>query len=249
MVRTVLVTRPAGQADRLCELLSKAGYRALHQPMLDIVEHQVLQPAQRQQLLDLDQYQHIVFISANAVRCGMSWIEQFWPQFPAAVSWYAVGDSSARLLLDYGITAIKPARRMDSDGLLALDGLRQVGGQKILIVKGEGGRPTLEDRLLQRGARVDLLEVYQRQAPNLDAECLPALFTDYNFFAVLISSAEGLNNMLELLGHEALKLIGDCCMIVPGERLRTQAESAGIQRLVVALNATDQSMLDALAGC
>ncbi len=51
--------------------------------------------AQRQLVLELDQFRHVIFISGNAVRFGMAWIESCWPQLPAGPDWYAVGEATA----------------------------------------------------------------------------------------------------------------------------------------------------------
>ena len=68
----VLVTRPAAQAGPLMALLRDAGYQPSHQPLLELEALPQLPPAQRRHVLDLDRYQHVIFISANAVRMGLS---------------------------------------------------------------------------------------------------------------------------------------------------------------------------------
>ena len=51
---------------------------------------------------------------------------------------------------DLRVYAIAP----DSEALLDLPELRQVEGRSIAIFSGEGGRPTLRETLVQRGASV-----------------------------------------------------------------------------------------------
>ena len=154
-VRSVLVTRPLGDAaNTLCAAVEAAGYRAYSQPLIALSALGQLPPAQRHMVLDLDQYQHIIFISANAVRFGMEVVTDHWPQLPVGINWYAVGSATARGLEAFAIHAVTPGSDMSSEGLLALPYLRNVEGQRVLIVKGEGGRHTLRTELLHRGALV-----------------------------------------------------------------------------------------------
>ena len=93
----VLVTRPAGQAQTICERLRDAGFHPVHQPMLKILGCAEPAAEQRQRVMELDQYQWVIFVSGNAVKFGMNWIEQFWPQLPVGINWYTVGSGSADL--------------------------------------------------------------------------------------------------------------------------------------------------------
>ena len=105
----VLVTRPQGQGGSLGVGLEALGFTVYQQPLLELQALPDLLPAQRQCLVDLDLYQHVIFISGNAVRYGMSWIEDYWPQLPVGLNWYAIGKATAGLLRDYGIEAIRDA--------------------------------------------------------------------------------------------------------------------------------------------
>ncbi|MCP4468655.1 MAG: uroporphyrinogen-III synthase, partial [Halieaceae bacterium] len=99
----VLVTRPAGEAaDTLCEALASEGYQAYSQPLLTLQGLSDIPPEQRGFLQRLDEYQHVIFVSTNAVRFGMERIEMYWPQLPTGLRWYAVGDATARCLADFG---------------------------------------------------------------------------------------------------------------------------------------------------
>jgi uroporphyrinogen-III synthase len=244
--QTVMVTRPEGQAAELLAAMQQRGLQGIHQPMLALRPLAALPPAQREYLLELDRYQHIIFISANAVRYGLACIDDFWPQLPAGIHWYAIGVSTARLLAQRGLQPISPAEKMDSESLLALPGLTQVAGQRVLIVKGEGGRQTLYDVLTARGAQVDELACYQRKCPEMAAGELAAILHDQQVKIVLISSGEGLSNMLTLLSDTENTKFRDIALIVPSSRVAAQAQQAGFTDITTAANASDQAMLEAL---
>lgn len=246
-VRGVLVTRPFGEAaDALCASLEAAGYKAHSQPLLELTGLPQLPAAQRHMLLDLDHYQHIIFISANAVRFGMAVVNDQWPQLPVGINWYAVGAATARGLERFGIHAVTPGSNMSSEGLLALAYLRNVEGQRVLIIKGEGGRHTLRTELLHRGALVDELACYRRGVPDLPTGVLAARVTEWQIDVILLSSGEGLENLLLLISPAEttkLKAIG---LIVPSDRVAVMAREAGFDQIVIAENASDAAMLRAL---
>ncbi|QFU77118.1 uroporphyrinogen-III synthase [Halioglobus maricola] len=242
----VLVTRPSGQGDSLKGRLRQLGYRPLHQPMLELTALEEVSPQQRQLLLDLDLYEHVIFISANAVRFGFSLIDDYWPQLPAGLGWYAIGGITAGLLAERGLDVIEPGAEMSSEGLLAVESLQDVAGARVLIVKGQGGRDTLRRELDARGARVDELACYTRRCPVLPAGELGELLSREQIETVLISSGEGLQNMLTLLSEEESTKFRDIRLVVPSPRVEKQAREAGFTQVKTAANASDEAMLAAL---
>ncbi|MEH6585086.1 MAG: uroporphyrinogen-III synthase [Halioglobus sp.] len=247
MTTSVLVTRPTGQADAIVRALKEAGFDPVHhQPMLELAALGELAPRQRQHILDLDLYQHIIFISANAVRFGLERIDDGWPQLPEGINWYAIGGSTAALLEGRGLRPISPAEQMNSEGLLALAELKSVAGQRVLIVKGLGGRETLREALSQRGANVDELACYQRSCPSMAPGELAKLLSLKAVDVVMISSGEGLHNMLTLLSDKESTKFRDIGLVVPSPRVATLAQQAGFNNVVTAANASDAAMLQAL---
>lgn len=242
----VLVTRPEGQAEKLSAGLQSLGCTVYRQPLLELRALPRLLPDQRQHLMDLDLYQHVVFISGNAVHYGMACIEDYWPQLPVGINWYAVGASTARRLRDFDIVAITPEREMTSEGLLALPALQAVSGQRALIIKGEGGRATLREELQHRGARVDELACYRRCPPPLSPGELAAKIDRWRIQLVLISSGEGFANLQTLLSPEETTKFREICLLVPSERVARMAREAGYEHIVTADNASDAAMLHAV---
>lgn len=243
----VLVTRPAGAAaDQLCAAVEAAGFRACRQPLIEL--HGLPGPGaeQRRILLELDRYQHIIFISGNAVHFGMRLIEDFWPQLPVGVRWYAVGDATAAGLEPFGIRAITPGSAMSSEGLLALSPLQNVREERVLLVKGEGGRDTLKQELAGRGALVDELACYRRSAPALAPGELASRLARWDIDVIMISSGEGLANLQLLLSPAESSKLKDVSMIVPSSRVAAMARAAGFIHIVTADNASDAAMMRAV---
>jgi uroporphyrinogen-III synthase len=242
----VLVTRPAGQERVLSVALAAAGYEPHCQPLLELEPLDDPGAESRRRLLELDRFQHIIFISGNAVRYGMASIRDYWPRLPDNLNWYAIGSSTAARLATYSVVASSPQGDMTTESLLALPPLRAVAGQRVLIVKGEGGREALRDELARRGARVEELACYRRRCPQLPAGELAARLTRWRVDTILLSSGEALDNMLSLLSPEETLNVHTLSLLVPSPRVARQAESAGFLRVIAARNASDAAMLRAL---
>lgn len=244
----VLVTRPAGQAADLCAAVTAAGFPVHSQPLLQLQAVPELAPAQRELAMNLDRYQHIIFISGNAVRFGMALLEDYWPQLPTGLAWYAIGAATARMLQEHGVTALTPAADMTSEALLALPQLGEVVNHRVLVIKGEGGRATLREELARRGARVDELACYRRACPALGPGELAGRLSQWKIGLILISSGEGLANLLALLSPEETSKFTTVTLLVPSERVARMAGEAGFSRVVTAENASDNAMIRALEG-
>ena len=215
--------------------------------MLQLISREEPSPDQSRQLRELDQFDHIIFISGNAVRSGMAWIAPYWPRLPQGPNWYAVGAATARLLLPYGIKAYVPEHEMTSEGLLALPQLQQLAGQRVLLVKGEGGRGALSQALGHRGGRVEELICYCRVAPEMAPGELSRCLLQWNIMLVMISSGEGLANMLALLSPAETTKFSHITFLVPSQRVAQIARQAGFSSVLIAENASDSAMLRALA--
>jgi uroporphyrinogen-III synthase len=246
--RRVLITRPEGDAaDASRALLESAGYEVYSQPLLDVEGIAELPAPQRGFLRELDSYRHVIFISTNAVKYGMACVAEFWPQFPEGLDWYAVGAATAAALAAFGIVAATPgAADMTSEGLLALPGLQDVDGARVLIVKGEGGREALQRELVRRGARVDELACYRRGPPRVAAGELAGNLSRWGIEVALVTSGESLANLQLLLTPAETSKLKHMALIVPSERVARQAQEAGFDQVVTASNASDTAMLYAL---
>ncbi len=246
--RHVLVTRPAALVDALVAMLVDAGASLYRAPLLRL-EPIPESPALRAHAQELDRYDILIVTSRNAVHYGMPLLARFWPQWPVAQRWLAIGAATAAALATHGIDATAPADAR-SEGLLALTALRNVAGRRVLLITGEGGRELLEETLAARGATVSRLAVYRRiGAP--DAAVAINAFRDIlvdapdgvGTRAALVTSSEALQNLLGL----APWLPGsDVRVVVASERIAAQARAAGITNISTAQGADDTHMVAAL---
>lgn len=238
--RRVLNTRPAHQAAGLSAALTEAGAEVAELPLIAIVPRPL--PAEDERLLlDLDRYDGVFFVSANAARLGLDAVANAWPQWPWRLPAYAVGASTATVLAAAGLDVRVP-EQADSEGLLALPSLQAVAGQRFLLLRGEDGRELLPATLRARGARVDVIALYRRELPPEAPARWRALRADGLPDDVVLTSPDALRHWLAVAGAEAVAPR----WVVASPRLRGLAEAAGA-RVVEAAGADVDSLLAALA--
>ncbi|SFC31635.1 uroporphyrinogen-III synthase [Marinospirillum celere] len=222
----VLTTRPEQQATRLVAPLQKAGIEVTNIPLLAI-QPLTLTPQERQGLLDLDHFQKVVVISPSAAQLLLEKLDDYWPQWPVGVDWFTVGAGTASLLEQAGLSVQFPASGDKSEDLLQLPALQELSGEKLLLVKGQGGRPLLEATLVSRGAQVRVLELYTRVRPRLNQQQLQALNSDV-YQAVVITSGEALQQYIEFTEEVDKKRP----LLLPSYRLEKQARELGFTRAI-----------------
>ncbi len=240
----VLITRPAHQAGHLADLVAAAGGRPIRFPALAIRDLSA-SPAVQSQLALLADYHLAIFISPNAVRYGLSAIHRH-GGLPAGLRLATVGKGSANALEQALGNApdIVPTDNYDSEALLALPALQTVTGQRILILRGEGGRELLAETLRQRGATVDYLEVYRRECPDT-SESEPDWLDKADI--ITITSSEALHNLLSLTAEARRSELLAKPLIVVSERTAALAKQLGFRHpALVASRAGDEAMLQAL---
>jgi uroporphyrinogen-III synthase len=230
----------------LCRLIEQQGGHAYRFPVLEILPPS--DPSQLQRIIGrLAEYDWAVFISANAVDQALTRIlaTRSWPP---ATRIAVIGRSSARALQRQGLQAdLCPAKRFDSEALLALPEMQQVEGARVVIFRGEGGREHLAETLRKRGAGVDYIAAYRRARPDADAGPLLASWRSGAIDIVLVNSVESLHNLMDLTGAEGGELLRNSVLLVVSERMLPLLEQSGFKRPpVLAENATDEAVLKAL---
>ena len=233
----VLVTRPEPQASRLCQSIQERGGVAYNCPMIDITP---LQPALP--LAEWRRYDWLIFVSANAVRFALD--VGMRPMADVRIA--AIGPATAKVLEKAGfpVTCQAPAP-YTSESLLTVPALREVAGQKLLIVKGQGGRELLQETLRDRGAEVSVAEVYRRTCPRQQAvERLHQVLSE-NITVVTATSGEILANLIKAANGMTGRLL-QLPIVVVSERLADLARIKGFTHIIIAASASDMAILKAI---
>ncbi|CAB3720711.1 hypothetical protein LMG24238_04869 [Paraburkholderia sediminicola] len=260
---TVVITRPAGQSNELIAQLAAAGVAVLDFPLIDIAPVTDEAPL-RAALASLERYALVVFVSPNAVDHAFARSDAIWPHaLPIGV----VGPGSVQALARHGVAApaytiISPpsvpdddTARFDSEGLFAaIDtalGATSLEGKRVLIVRGDGGREWLADRLREAGAEVETVAAYRRLVPEPSIggwARVHALLAGAPH-AWLLTSSEGVRNLYELaqehLTADEITQLKHADLVTPHPRIAQTARALGFDSITVS-GAGDERIARAL---
>jgi uroporphyrinogen-III synthase len=243
----ILNTRPAHQQAELSSLLEQEGAQILSFPVIEIVAHESAIVRQRltQQLSD---YDILLFVSRNAVDNAFRYIDS--TRFRPGLCFGVIG-TATRLALAQRVTQLDSCllagAPYNSETLLEADALQQVSGKRVLILRGQQGRNLLGDELAARGAAVDYCEVYRRELPRYAASDFDRLVENAFPTLVLLTSNEGMHNLIELVDSAAAERLRRIPWLLISERMRESALKLGHNApIVIARSASDKGIQQAI---
>jgi uroporphyrinogen-III synthase len=246
--KSILVTRPGGLSNYLQDSIANAYGKALHLPSMNIAPLEDALAA-KQSLASLDDFDILIFVSRNAVKYASQIVADKFRHIQAKTI-IAIGSGTHDELLRVGFTdVVFTDSNTGSDALLDIHELGSVSvtGKKVLIIRGVGGRELLRDKLLERGAEVQYAELYRRIKPDVEATTISKIWLEEKPDVVLVTSAEGMRNLLEMTGGKERSLFLNTRLVVISPRLKTVAESAGFRaEIKVAAGYSDDDFMLAL---
>ncbi len=246
--KSILITRPRHQAGQLCELITKAGGKNILFPTIEI--QAILNSEDLSSCFNnINEYDLVIFVSRNAVKMVFDhYISQ--SELIKNVQLLAIGSGTAAALAERNMTDVLHAGvQADSESLLQIAELQSevVQHKKILIVRGVGGRELLADTLKERGAHVDYAEVYKRCLPEYESQDFHNIWQQKTPEATIVSSNEGLNNLLKLTPKEDQAQLFKLPLVVMSERTVSLAKESGfVAKIGVAKDKNDEGLVSAL---
>ena len=247
--KTIIVTRPGGQARQLIEVLThaiEAGdvvKRSLPEilslPLLTIV------PKTDEHLADyiataLSDADLAIFVSPNAIESVMRLLERDWQDFSKKIIPIGVmGGSSHLALKNHGIglenhptPIIIPQNNehWDSEGLWQeLQSLQwNWQGKKVVVFKGEGGRDWLANTLQKAGATVEAISTYSRVPLDIDNPAWHAIREmDLSKSLWLLTSSEAVRYLGEVMRDQFTQNLSTASALCPHHNIADAAELIG----------------------
>lgn len=247
--KTIIVTRPSGQARQLIEVLSyhiessgvakRSLPEILSLPLLTIV------PKSDEHLADhivsaLSNADLAIFVSPNAIESVMRLLEQDWQDFSKKIIPIGVmGGSSLLALKNHGIgleekpTPIiipKNNEQWDSEGLWhELQSFNwDWQNKKVVIFKGEGGRDWLADTLKNAGATVEAISTYVRIPLDIDNPAWQAIHElDFSKSLWLLTSSEAVRYLGQVMQDQFTQSLGSASALCPHHNIADAAEIIG----------------------
>lgn len=198
--KTIVITRPVDQAQKLASLITQAGGKPILFPLITITALEDYQPFEAV-ISQLNQYDWVIFISSNAVQHSMPRMVKL--GIPPALKFAAIGPVTAQVLQQFGVKQVLiPQDRFDSESLLSLPEMHAMQGKQVIIVRGVGGREVLADTLCARGAQITFAECYQRVNPQTDCQYLTTLWAQKKLHGIVVTSSEAMRHLLDLASNQ-----------------------------------------------
>jgi uroporphyrinogen-III synthase len=227
----VLVTRPVGQAAPLVQAIKEIGGAPCLFPGVEIVEVEKAKIVSF--LSQIEAVDMLIFVSPTAVRVAMKPIAEMGDLLDRT-KFAAVGRSTAIELKKNGVREIiVPSYGSGSDALLACAELKELEGQSVLVVRGEGGSEALASALRRRGAQVSFLECYRRMLPDACFADIEPLLREGRIAAWTATSGEILDNLFNFAGEHGA-LLQKTPLFVNHPRVARRAFSCDVKTIFVA---------------
>jgi uroporphyrinogen-III synthase len=242
----LLLTRPAEDCAALAQTLAAQGVVSHCMPLLAI-EALDETPEQRSAFADLQRYCAVIVVSKPAARIGLQLLAQHGAPTPD-LPWFSVGAATAAVLAEQGLGVHFPDLGDDSEALLALPALQQAiaaPAPRVLILRGEGGREFLAERLRSQGVSVDYLPLYRRVLPQYAPGELSRQVQAERLNGLVVSSGQGFEHLLQLAGDD-WPALARLPLFVPSPRVAEQARAAGAQIVVDCRGASAAALQAAL---
>lgn len=185
--KTILVTRAKEQAKELSDLIEDKGGTAIEVPLLSFEATTDTEQVKRA-IHTINDFEWLVFTSANGVRLFM---EQYSKRFrhKPCCRIAVVGEKTEMALNDFGLHADLVPKNYVAEALVEdLKGkIRK--GDRILVARGNLGRPILIDELQAAGAEVTDLTVYKTVRDEQAYSALWQAFEDHKIDYVTFTSS------------------------------------------------------------
>ena len=243
----IVITRPEHQSENIKHILEQAGAHVILFPLLAISPPDNLEHS-KHCLENITNYDLVIFISPNAVEEGLKWLNA---ASLKEIKVASVGAKTSAQLTQHRIqVAFSPKENFNSEALLALPEMKSLGsGKKIAILRGEGGRDFLKNKLEQQGCKVDYIDLYKRICPQKELKTLRYHYENKHLDIILITSGTSIDHLFSLKEQNNMNdWLDDICLLVGSERIKQQVLNNTSHRgmLLASSNPSDENLYQKL---
>jgi uroporphyrinogen III methyltransferase/synthase len=238
--KTVMVTRARGQSQDITGQLEALGATVINCPTIEVVAPGSWVPLDAS-IRRIDQYDWIVFTSANGVHFFLSRLKEMRTEGVEALAGHvicAIGPATASALELAGVVSQIIASDSRAEGALRAiidyaGGDARIKGLSILIPRARVAREILPAELRRLGARVDAVEAYQTVKPDLDRERIIRLFKENSIDVITFTSSSTVSNFAALAGLTDLSgLLENILVACIGPVTAETAANHGLRRII-----------------
>lgn len=229
----VLVTRAARQASGLLEALTAVGLDPMLVPAIEI---EFASGA-----VDLDEalrrirtYRWVIVTSPNGAQAVLRGLERVLTPFEGT-AWAAIGEATGATLREAGANvSFQPS--LSTSAALAAE-LPIIGGDRVLLVRGNLATSETARSLVLRGAVVDDVVGYRTvEAPDASRRLLRAALQSERPVVVIFTSGSTVRGLVELAAREGIDVrsIPSVCI---GNPTAIEARNAGFLVAAISVDA------------
>jgi uroporphyrinogen-III synthase len=244
--KRIVATRAEEQSYELVTLLESVGAIPILFPTIRIVpldDYRELDD----RLQHLSDYDWVIFTSVNGVRHVFERMRAL--GLPTA-TWdtcrvAAIGPATEALLRQYGVRISLRPDEYVAEAIVA-DLLKRgpVKGKRFLLLRVDVARAVLRDLLIEEGAVVDEIPVYQTTLGQPDPQAYGSLRAGVD--AITFTSSSTVRHFFDLLGDEALAIANRALIACIGPITAQTAREKGLQVGVIAREYTIGGLVAAL---
>ncbi|MBI4875452.1 MAG: uroporphyrinogen-III synthase [Acidobacteria bacterium] len=200
--RRVVITRAESQGGEFARKLAALGAEVVAFPTIAVSPPANPAPLD-EALARLDQYDWLIFTSANGVR----FFVERWKGAPQVLRARvcAIGPATRRAAESMGFRVEIVPREYVAESLVEAFAGQDLAGKLILLPRAAVARDVAPDALRARGATVDVVEAYRTVIPPGAAERARELFGAGKPDWITFTSSSTVNNFLAAAGRAALE--------------------------------------------
>ena len=241
----VLVTRPAHQNQKLCDLVFAHGGEPVVFPLINIEPTYAHGPLLTV-LTRIDEIDIAIFVSANAVTHGLGALRAQGQMLSELTQVFAVGATTALMLQAAGIRVDGvPLGLSGANGLRALPTFLHVSNRRVVVFRGNGGESSLLEWLKHEGARVFVAETYRRAMPIEINPAVIELCQQSTIDVITLTSVTSVEHLFALLPDNTHHMLKNATVVTLSQRIARHCENKGCQgSILVAGQASDQALVE-----
>jgi uroporphyrinogen III methyltransferase/synthase len=246
--KRIVVTRARAQAGSLADRLEKLGSTVIEFPTIEIQPPETYAPLDSA-IGNIQTYDWLIFTSVNGV-------EQFFNRVAVLnrsalelkrILLAAIGPETANRLAALGLQSHFVPKQYQAEGLLEMLTEEKIQGKRVLIPRAAKAREILPQTLRERGAHVDVVEVYRTVTPMKDVSGFLRSLARREIDMVTFTSSSTVTNFLRLLNKESLAgELGGAAIACIGPITQNTVEQLGGSADVVASEFTIPGLVSAI---
>lgn len=249
--KTIVITRARHQAAEFSHGLTDLGAQVIEFPTIEIVPPDSWAPLDKA-IDNLHVYDWIIFTSANGVRSFVTRLRVKGKSIHQlkGIRFCAIGPRTATEMKGERIEA--PLVPSEYKAEAVVESLTKEGlmGKRVLLARAKKARELLPRELENRGARVDVVAVYQTVPPKGEASEFLGLLQGSRIDAIAFTSSSTVSNFMELFASkrdELLRGLEGVAIAVIGPITRERAVELGLPVHISPAEYTIPALITAIA--